>query len=119
MKLTEAKLKQMILDEIKSNLSPTDQGQLQSDIQLVRDLTDEIEMIDRERYQLDKKPTGARSIGRHRTPELVELDHLAAEKERQIRAIAMKYNIPFEYTGSPGNYDLIKLLKNKFRRKSL
>mgnify|MGYP003130151068 CR=1 FL=1 len=36
MKLTEAKLKQMILDEMKSNLSLADQDELNADIELVR-----------------------------------------------------------------------------------
>ena len=120
MKLTEAKLKQMILDEMKSNLSIADQDQLRADIELVVEITAQIDSLKKERIDKHPRtPDGTRLIGRHRPPELVEIDHLIAEKQRQIRAIAMKYNIPFEYTGTPGNYDLISVMKNKFRRKSL
>jgi len=64
-------------------------------------------------------PAGqTRQIGRHRTPELVDIDRKIAKLSQQIRAIAKKYNIR-HYYDSPGNYDLINLMKKKFRRKSL
>ena len=118
MKLTEAKLKQMILDEIKSNLSLADQDQLQADIELVRELSAAVDSLRKERYQLDTHHTGGRSVGRNRSLELIEVDQEIAELERQIRGIATKYGVEF-YFGEPGNKYLINLLKRKFRRKSL
>ena len=117
MKLTEAKLKQMILDEIQSNLSPDDTAQLQADIEMVRELSADVDGLRDERYRLT--PAGqTRQIGRHRTPELVDIDHRIAKLSQQIRSISQKYNIR-HYYDSPGNYDLINLMKKKFRRKSL
>ena len=117
MKLTEAKLKQMILDEMKSNLSPQDIAQLQADIEMVRELSADVDDLRNERYRLN--PAGqTRQIGRHRTPELVDIDRRIAKLSQQIRAISQKYNIR-HYYDSPGNYDLINLMKKKFRRKSL
>ena len=110
MKLTEAKLKQMILDEIKSNLSPADQDQLQADIELVGELSVEFDALRKEKADM------AGEVERISTHTVRE--KLIAEKDRQIRAIAKKYNIR-HYYDSPGNYDLINLLKKKFRRKSL
>jgi len=117
MRLTEAKLKQMILDEIKSNLSPADQDRLQADIELVRELSAEVDGLRDERYRLT--PAGQpRPIGRHRTPELVDIDHRITELSRQIFDTAQKYNIR-HYYDSPGNYDLINLMRKKFRRKNI
>ena len=118
MKLTEAKLKQMILDEMRSNLSLADQDQLQADIELVRELSAAVDSLRKERYQLDTHHTGGRSVGRNRSLELIEVDQEIAELERQIRGIATKYGVEF-YFGEPGNKYLINLLKRKFRRKSL
>ena len=117
MKLTEAKLKQMILDEIKSNLSPADQTRLQADIDLVIELSSEIDRLRDKRFQIsgDKRLV---VVGRKRTPEIKEVDKELAEVELKISNIAKKYNIR-HYYDSPGNYDLIKLMKKKFRRKSL
>ena len=117
MKLTEAKLKQMILDEIKSNLSPVDTAQLQADIDLVKELSEEIDRLRDERYKVsgDKRLV---VVGRKRTPELKEIDKQLTDVDRQIRGIAKKYNIRHFYD-SPGNYDLINLMKKKFRRKSI
>jgi len=111
MKLTESKLKQMILDEIKSNLSPDDTAQLHADIELVRELSAEIDRLRDERYP-------NRAGDRKRTPELKEIDEQLAQVNNQISAIAKKYNIR-HYYDSPGNYDLINLMKKKFRRKSI
>tara|TARA_R110002110_G_scaffold384767_1_gene596373 strand:+ start:1242 stop:1595 length:354 start_codon:yes stop_codon:yes gene_type:complete len=117
MKLTEEKLKQMILDEIKSNLSPADQDQLQADIDLVIELSSEIDRLRDKRFQIsgDKRLV---VVGRKRTPEIKEVDKELAEVELKISNIAKKYSIR-HYYDSPGNYDLIKLMKKKFRRKSL
>tara|TARA_E500000331_G_C16890683_1_gene554609 strand:+ start:61 stop:381 length:321 start_codon:yes stop_codon:yes gene_type:complete len=106
MKLTEAKLKQMILDEMKSNLSIADQDQLQADIELVRELSADIDSLRLERDE-DNKPNLT-----------LKIDQSIVHKERQILGLAKKYNIR-HYYDSPGNYDLINLMKKKFRRKSL
>jgi hypothetical protein len=117
MKLTEEKLKQMILDEIKSNLSPDDTAQLHADIELVRELSAEIDRLRDERYKVsgDKRLV---VVGRKRTPELKEVDEQLAQVNNQISAIAKKYNIR-HYYDSPGNYDLINLMRKKFRRKNI
>ena len=119
MKLTEAKLKQMILDEMKSNLSGADQDQLQSDIELVRELTVDLEGLRQERYEMRGEGSSARLdkeiLGLGPVPEI---DDGIRKLNQQIQAIAKKYNIRHFYD-SPGNYDLINLMKKKFRRKSI
>ncbi len=119
MKLTEAKLKQMILDEMKSNLPIADQDQLYADIQLVRELTVDLESLRDERYKIRGQGSTARAdktiLGLDPIPEI---DDEIQKLERQIRAISQKYNIR-QYYDSPGNHDLINLMKKKFRRKSL
>ena len=117
MKLTEAKLKQMILDEIKSNLSIDEHDQLHADIELVRELSVGVDSLREKRYQLDPHHPHGRSVGRNRSPELKKIDLEIVELERQIEGIANTYNIR-HYYDSPGNYDLINLMKKKFRRKS-
>jgi len=119
MKLTEAKLKQMILDEMKSNLTVADQDQLYTDIQLVRELTVDLESLRDERYKIRGPYSNARAdkviLGLDPIPEI---DDEIQKLERQIQAIATKYGVEF-YFGEPGNKYLINLLKRKFRRKSL
>ena len=122
MKLTEAKLKQMILDEMKSNLSPADQEMLQRDIDKVRSLSAEIDRLREIKYM----PSGLESRTdtitsaelEQRVEDIRELDGRIAYLDRQVRIIATKYDIEF-YFDEPGNEDLIDLMKNKFRRKSL
>ena len=119
MKLTKTKLKQMILDEMKSNLSAADQDQLYTDIQLVRELTVDLESLRDERYKIRGQGSTARAdkdiLGLDPIPGL---DDAIQKLERQILAIAKKYNIR-HYYDSPGNRDLINLMKKKFRRKKL
>ena len=112
MKLTEAKLKQMILDEIKSNLSLADQDQLYADIELVQQLSAEIVAL---RQQIS---TYGWVYGRKRPPEIVEIDQSIVDKSSQIDAISKKYDILLPYD-SPDNHHLIHLMKKKFRRKNL
>ena len=108
MKLTEAKLKQMILDEMKSNLSAADRDQLYADIDLVRELTMDLDAAEKDKA----KP------GYVEPEEYDKREELILNRKRRIEAIAQKYNIR-HYYDSPGNYDLINLMKKKFRRKSL
>ena len=122
MKLTETKLKQMILDEMKSNLSPADQEMLQRDIDKVRTLSAEIDRLREIKYM----PSGLESRTdtitsaelEQRVEDMRELDGRIAYLDLPVRTIADKYNIEF-YFDEPGNEDLIGLMKNKFRRKSL
>tara|TARA_R100000388_G_scaffold92079_1_gene74676 strand:+ start:383 stop:712 length:330 start_codon:yes stop_codon:yes gene_type:complete len=109
MKLTEAKLKQMILDEIKSNLSDADQRRLQADIDLVRKLSMELDLLEKDKVE-----------NRYfaQPEEYDKREEVILNRKRRIEAIAQKYGVEF-YFGEPGNKYLINLLKNKFRRKSL
>ena len=122
MKLTEEKLKQMILDEMKSNLSSADQEMLQRDIDKVRSLSVEIDKL----REMGRSPSGFE--GRTNVVTSAELEQSIKDQEdlydritfldREVRTIADKYNIEF-YFDEPGNEDLIRLMKNKFRRKSI
>ena len=112
MKLTEAKLKQMILDEIRSNLSISDQDELHTDIELDRKLSTELDEL---RKEEDETITSGEA---ERLSDYNKREQDKAERERQIQAIATKYGVEF-YFGEPGNKYLINLLKRKFRRKSL
>ena len=122
MKLTESKLKQMILDEMKSNLPLADQEMLRRDIDKVRTLSAEIDRL----RQISRMPSGFE--GRTNVVSSAELEQSIKDMvdlydriralDRQVRAIATKYDIEF-YFDEPGNEDLIGLMKNKFRRKSL
>ena len=122
MKLTESKLKQMILDEMKSNLPLADQEMLRRDIDKVRTLSAEIDRL----RQISRMPSGfegrtnvvSSAELEQSIKDMVDLDGLIASLDRQVRAIATKYDIEF-YFDEPGNEDLIGLMKNKFRRKSL
>ena len=122
MKLTKAKLKQMILDEMKSNLSPADQEMLQRDIDKVRSLSAEIDRL----REISRMPSGLESRTdtitsaelEQRVKDIQELDGRIYALDDEVRAIANKYGIK-AYFDEPGNEDLIDLMKNKFRRKSL
>ena len=112
----------MILDEMKSNLSPADQEMLQRDIDKVRSLSAEIDRL----REMSRMPSGFE--GRTNVISSAELEQSIKDQEdlydritsldREVRTIADKYNIEF-YFDEPGNEDLIGLMKNKFRRKSL
>ena len=122
MKLTKAKLKQMILDEMKSNLSPADQEMLQRDIDKFRSLSAEIDRL----REISRMPSGLESRTdtitsaelEQRVKDIQELDGRIYALDDEVRAIANKYGIK-AYFDEPGNEDLIDLMKNKFRRKSL
>ena len=122
MKLTEEKLKQMILDEMKSNLPLADQEMLQRDIDKVRSLSVEIDKL----REMTRMPSGFE--GRKNIVSSAELEQSIKDMEDlysrihhldgEVRTIADKYNIEF-YFDEPGNEDLIRLMKNKFRRKTI
>jgi len=122
MKLTEAKLKQMILDEMKSNLSLADQEMLRRDIDKVRMLSAEIDSL----REMGRRPSGFE--GRTDTITSAEIQQAVKDQEDlydritfldgEVRAIANKYGIK-AYFDEPGNEDLIDLMKNKFRRKTI
>ena len=120
--LTEEKLKQMILDEMKSNLPLADQEMLQRDIDKVRSLSVEIDKL----REMTRMPSGFE--GRKNIVSSAELEQSMKDMEDlysrihhldgEVRTIADKYNIEF-YFDEPGNEDLIRLMKNKFRRKTI
>ena len=122
MKLTESKLKQMILDEMKSNLPLADQEMLQRDIEQVRTLSAEIDRL----REIGRMPSGLESRTdtitsaeiEQRVKDMEDLYDRITSLDRQVRSIADKYGIK-AYFEEPGNEDLIDLMKNKFRRKSL
>ena len=117
MNLTEAKLKQMILDEIKSNLSPKETEELQQAIREVEVLGARYKELSEAIMDLEHAYQGAQSF-----EEATQIDKTIDETleelhdvQREIKTYAIKYNVEF--------YDnpemLIKRLKNKFRRKNL
>ena len=122
MKLTESKLKQMILDEMKSNLPLADQEMLQRDIEQVRTLSAEIDRL----REIGRMPSGLESRTdtitsaeiEQRVKDMEDLYDRITSLDNEVRAIANKYGIK-AYFDEPGNEDLIDLMKNKFRRKSL
>ena len=122
MKLTESKLKQMILDEMKSNLPLADQEMLQRDIEQGRTLSAEIDRL----REMGRSPSGLESRTdtitsaeiEQRVKDMEDLYDRITSLDNEVRAIANKYGIK-AYFDEPGNEDLIDLMKNKFRRKSL
>ena len=122
MKLTESKLKQMILDEMKSNLPLADQEMLRRDIDKVRTLSAEIDRL----REISRMPSGLESRTdtitsaeiEQRVKDMEDLYDRITSLDNEVRAIANKYGIK-AYFDEPGNEDLIDLMKNKFRRKSL
>ena len=123
MKLTEAKLKQMILDEIKSNLEDEDEREeLEADIDKVRSLSVEIDRL-REMIRMPSGFEGRKDIVSSAELEksIKDVEDLYSEiryLDDEVRTIADKYNIEF-YFDEPGNEDLIDLMKNKFRKKTI
>ena len=113
MKLTEAKLKQMILDEMKSNLSISDQDKLNADIELVRKISAELDKIRKEEDEIYASGEA------ERLSDYDNREQAKAERDRIIDGIAKKYGVEFYRYGEPGNKYLIDKLKRKFRRKSL
>ena len=113
MKLTEEKLKQMILDEMKSNLSLADQDELNADIELVRKISAELDEIRREEDEIYASGEA------ERLSDYDNREQAKAERDRIIDGIAKKYGVEFYRYGEPGNKYLIDKLKRKFRRKSL
>ena len=113
MKLTEEKLKQMILDEMKSNLSLADQDELNADIELVRKISAELDEIRREEDEIYASGEA------ERLSDYDNREQAKAERDRIIDRIAKKYGVEFYRYGEPGNKYLIDKLKRRFRRKSL
>ena len=113
MKLTEAKLKQMILDEMKSNLSISDQDELNADIELVRKISAELDEIRREEDEIYASGEA------ERLSDYDNREQAKAERDRIIDSIAKKYGVEFYRYGQPGNKYLIDKLRKRFRRRSL
>ena len=117
MKLTEAKLKQMILDEIKSNLSSAQTKQLQQAILEVEDLVNQYLAVEEsldaleKAYPQSKTWEEATEISNLIDKDLEELSRL----DREMRPYASKYHVPLYRNPET----LLKRMKNKFRRKSL
>ena len=103
----------MILDEIKSNLSISDQDQLHADIELVRKASAKLDEIRKEEDEI--KASGEAE----RLSDYNKREQDKAEMDRIVDDIAKKYGIEFYAYGTPGNKYLINLLKKKLRRKSL
>ena len=110
MKLTEAKLKQMILDEIKSNLSPQETAELEADIHNLEQMLERMSIL---------QHAGFESYKQYSTPEvLAARREIRAEQsvlQAKIFDLLNKYNVPF----SANPKRTINTLKKKFRRKNL
>ena len=121
MKLTETKLKQMILDEIKSNLSPADKRQLESDIESVKKIKVELEVLRKERDRLggegstEMADSTILGITHDPSSEIGQVDRALRDINNQLLNIAKKYNIDKWFTAE----ELINRMQKKFRRKSL
>ena len=115
MKLTEAKLKQMILDEMKSNLPPKETAELQQAIREVEVLVDQYLKVEYDLSSLqlayDEIKPWMDDIDSEIDKHLQELSRLQAE----MRPYASKYHVYF-YDNPE---ELLKRMKMKFRRKSL
>ena len=111
MKLTEAKLKQMILDEMKSNLSPQETAELEADIHNLEQMLERMSILQHAGFESYKK--------HYPTPEdLAARREIRAEQsvlQAKIFDLLNKYNVPF----SANPKWMINTLKKKFRRKSL
>lgn len=129
MKLTEAKLKQMILHEMKSNLPFADAEALRSDqaeIERLFDYYEEILETPKEKFDMVNAksildmpgvgdPSGAPSNSKYR--QITSL-------EGEILRIAEKYNLPERGLRDPKTSNLdrkttLDLMRKKHRRKSL
>ena len=116
MKLTEEKLKQMILDEIKSNLSAADQDQLYADIERAKEIYAEFNALYSERNEIQDRAfeDGHGNFGEYHR----EISNRLQDLANQFDAIAIRNNVLNNY--SIFNLDgFINTLKKKFRRKSL
>ena len=111
MKLTEAKLKQMILDEIKSNLSPQETAELEADIYSLEQMFEHMSMLQHAGFESYNNLSP--------TPEdLAARREIRAEQsilQAEIFDLLNKYNVPF----SPNFKLTINTLKKKFRRKKI
>lgn len=117
MKLTESKLKQLILDEIKSNLSPKETKELRRAIKEVEMLGQQYLESEERLMDLEFAYDSAQSY-----EEAVEIDNMMdevlkelIEVQAEMQKYARKYHI--EFYDSPK--ELVKRMKNKFRRKSI
>ena len=116
MKLTETKLKQMILDEIKSNLPIADQYQLYADIERAKEISAEFNALHRERSEIQDRAfeDGHANFGEYHKEISKRLYDLYSE----FNAIAIRNNVLNNYSIS--NLDgFINTLKKKFRRKTI
>ena len=117
MKLTEAKLKQMILDEMKSNLSPKETEELQQAIREVEALVNQYLEVERSldaltiAYPRSKTWEEATEISSLIDKDLAELSRL----DRAMRPYGSKYHV-YLYNNPE---TLLKRMKIKFRRKIL
>tara|TARA_Y100000114_G_scaffold62280_1_gene57120 strand:- start:17744 stop:18550 length:807 start_codon:yes stop_codon:yes gene_type:complete len=114
--LTEAKLKQMILDEMKSNLPIADQDQLYADIERAKEIAAEFNALYRERNEISDR---AFEDGHDNFDEYYrEISHRLQGLSNEFDTIAIRNNVLNNY--HIFNLDgFIKTLKKKFRRKSL
>ena len=126
MKLTEVKLKQMILDEMKSNLPLDDQEKLFQDIGRIKQLYAEITRLNASlRDAYDRAYDSFDYDDPHTSPELDEIRSAIAEEEKELGSILDRYNISpykkdkYERTVYRTFEEINQLLKKKFRRKSL
>ena len=117
MKLTETKLKQMILDEMKSNLSPKETEELQQAILEVEALVNQYLEVEKSLDALEKAYPQSKTW-----EEATEIDNLIdkdleelSDLDHAMRPYASKYHVPLYRNPE----QLLKRMKNKFRRKSL
>ena len=115
--LTEAKLKQMILDEMKSNLPPKETEELQQAILEVEALVNQYLAVEKsldaleKAYPQSKTWEEATEISNLIDKDLEELSRL----DREMRPYASKYHVTL-YRNPEA---LLKRMKMKFRRKNL
>ena len=126
MKLTEEKLKQMILDEMKSNLPLADQEKLFQDIDRIKQLYAEITRLKASmRDAYDRAYDSFDYDDPYTSPELDEIRSAVQEEEKKFVSILDRYNISpykkdkYERTVYRTFEEINQLLKKKFRRKSL
>ena len=126
MKLTEVKLKQMILDEMKSNLPLDDQEKLFQDIDRIKQLYAEITRLNASlRDAYDRAYDSFDYDDPFTSPEVDEIRSAIAEEEKEFGSILDRYNISpykkdkYDRTVFRTFDEISKLLKKKFRRKSL
>ena len=126
MKLTEEKLKQMILDEMKSNLPLADQEKLFQDIDRIKQLYAEITRLKASmRDAYDRAYDSFDYDDPYTSPELDEIRSAVQEEEKKFVSILDRYNIsPYKknkygHTVQRTFEEISELLKKKFRRRSL